>query len=49
MAQGRDRRQAGTHRNIARAVQVVRQLRQPEQRGAIEIVPAAGWLSQLSA
>jgi hypothetical protein len=30
-------------------VQVVRQLRQPEQRGAIEIAPAAGWLACLSA
>ena len=31
------------------AVQVVRALAQPEQRGAIEITPAAGWLARLSA
>ena len=33
----------------ARAVQVLRDLRQPEQRGAIEIARAGEWLNQLSA
>ncbi|HSV52443.1 MAG TPA: ATP-binding protein [Burkholderiaceae bacterium] len=33
----------------ARAVQLVRDLRQPEQRGPMEITRAADWLAQLSA
>lgn len=33
----------------ARAVQVVRLLRQPEQRGAVEVAHAADWLAALSA
>lgn len=33
----------------ARAVQLVRHLRQPEQRGALQILPAAPWLAELAA
>ena len=33
----------------ARAVQLVRSLRQPEQRGPVEVARAADWLAQLSA
>ncbi len=33
----------------AGAVQLVRDLRQPEQRGRVAIEPAAGWLAQLAA
>jgi hypothetical protein len=33
----------------ARAAQIVRDLRQPEQRGRVAIEPAARWLADLSA
>lgn len=33
----------------ARAVQIVRHLRQPEQRGAVQVLPAAEWLARLDA